>query len=77
MWLNAMASGKGIYQKDYPIGIVTEKNMDIKNYCRVVFGLYVEAHDEPNITNNKAPRTHEFISLVSTVNIQGTHTFFF
>ena len=43
----------------------------------MVFGLYVETHDEPHITNNTTPRTDECIDFVQTGNIQGTHKVFF
>ena len=45
--------------------------MGFKKHCRVVLGSYVEDHDDPNITKNMAPRTHEFIALITTGNMQG------
>ena len=43
----------------------------------MVFDSYVEAHDDPKITNNMAPSTREFIATVPTKNIQGTQKAFF
>ena len=37
-----------------------------------MYGSYVETHNNPNITNNISPRTHEYISLRPTVNIKVT-----
>ena len=41
-----------------------------KKKCIVAFGSYVEARGDPNITNNMDPKTHEYIALVPTRNIQ-------
>ena len=49
----------------------------MKKNHRVVFGSYVEAHDDPNITNNMAPRTHKCIAIRPTGNIQRTQKVFF
>ena len=51
--------------------------MDFKKHFRVVFGSYVEAHDDPNITNSMAPSTHEFIALRPTGNIKMMQKVFF
>ena len=76
MWVNALPSSKGASQKYSPREIVTGQHPEFKNHCRVVFRPYVEAHDEPNITNKMAPRIHEYISLRPTRNIQGTQKLF-
>ena len=36
----------------------------------------MDAHDEPNITNNMAPRTHECIALRPNGKMQGTQKVF-
>ena len=36
----------------------------------------MEAHGDPNITNNMTLGTHECITLGPTINIQGTHKVF-
>ena len=56
--------------------IVTDWNLDFKNHYRVVFGSYVEAHDNPSITNNINTITHKCIELGPTGNLQGTHKVF-
>ena len=50
--------------------------MGFKKHRKVVFGSYVEAHEEPNITKKKNPRTHECITLGPTVNIKGMQNVF-
>ena len=77
MWLNALTDGKGISHKYSPKQIVTGRHIYFKNNQRVVFRSYVEAHNDPKITNNMAPRTHECIALGTTRNIQVTHKVFF
>ena len=59
MWLNAMLSGNGILHKYSPREIFTGRHLDFKKHCKIVSGSYVEAHDEPNITNNMNPRNHK------------------
>ena len=59
MWLNEIPSGKGISKKKSLNEIVIGRHIDLKYHCRVLFELYVEANDNPNITNNTPPRTHE------------------
>ena len=76
MWLNPLLYGKCICQKYSPREIVTGWHLGIKKPYRVVIGLYVEAHGDPNITNNMTLRTHEYITLGPTINIQGTHKVF-
>ena len=61
MWLNEIPSGKGIPQKYPTKEIVTGQHLDFKNHYRVVFWSYVEAHYYPNISNNMASRTDEFL----------------
>ena len=40
------------------------------------FGSYVEAHDDPTVTNDMTPSTHESIALGPTGNMQGTQKVF-
>ena len=55
---------------------MTGRHIDFKNHCIVVCGWYVEAHNDPNIINNMNPRTHEWITLGPTGNIQWTQKVF-
>ena len=56
---------------------MTILHIDVKKHCRVLFGSYVEAHYEPNITNNMYPRTHKCIELRPTGKIKWTQKAFF
>ena len=76
MWLNELPNGKEIYKNYSPREIVTVQHLDFKKNCIVVFRLYMEAHYEPNITNNIYPRTHKYIVLGPTENIQGKQNAF-
>ena len=49
--------------------------LNYKSDCRVAFGTYVQAHEEPAPTNSQEPRTMGAISLGPTGNIQGTFEF--
>ena len=51
--------------------IVMLYHLDFKKHCKVLFGSYVEAHDDLKVTKNINPRKQIFISLVPTINIQG------
>ena len=50
--------------------------MDYKKHCKALFGSYVEAHDDHEITNDMTLRTHEAIALGPSGNIQGTQKVF-
>ena len=51
--------------------------MYFKKHCKVVFGSYVESHNDTTITNNINPRSYEFISLGPIVNLQRIRMVFF
>ena len=76
MWLDSLPGGKGISQNCSLREIVTGQHIYFKKYCRVAFRLYEEDHYEPNITNNIYPRTHKYIVLGPTENIQGKQNAF-
>ena len=46
--------------------------MEFKKHCKVVFGLYAEAHDDAKEKTKGKPRNDECIALVPTKNLQGT-----
>ena len=70
MWFNELLAGKGIYPNYSPREIVIVCHLEFKKHRRLVRDSYVEAHDDPHITNNMAPRTHECIALAPTKNVQ-------
>jgi len=71
-WLNAIPNKKGISEHYSPREIVTHKEVDHNLHCRVEFGAYVEAHDDPVITNDMVSRTRPSIALGPAGNRQGS-----
>jgi hypothetical protein len=51
--------------------ILTGKTSDYEKHCKIPFGAYVQANNEP--TNTIAPRTIDCIYLRPVANIQGGH----
>ena len=76
LWLNAFPQENGISMILSPREIVTQRRVDFKKHCQTEFGAYVEAHDDPEITNTTTERTREAIALGPTGNIQGTQKVF-
>jgi hypothetical protein len=74
-WLNAFPSESGISDEYSPRELILRRGIDFNKHCRVPFGTYVEAHDDPIVTNDSKPRTTPAIALRPTGNAQGTHKF--
>ena len=72
MWINALPSGSGVSTVLSPREIVTHHKMDFTKHCRVRFGAYVEAHDDPDVSNTLRDRTTACIALGPTGNLQGS-----
>jgi hypothetical protein len=45
-WFNAFPSKSGVSTTYSPQIIITGTNLDLKKYCKLPFGAYVEAHEE-------------------------------
>jgi hypothetical protein len=56
--------------------ILHQRNLDYLKHCQYVFGTFVQAHDEPNLSNTTAPRTLDCIYLRHNHNEQGGHDLF-
>lgn len=69
--LNFFPPKGGISPYYSPRMILHEENVDYMKHCRVPFGTYVQAHDEPNPTNTQKPRTLDCIYLRPLSNHQG------
>ena len=55
---------------------MTQKIIDYNIYCQILFGAYVQTHEDNNPTNDtEAPRTLAAISLGPTRNAQGGYYF--
>ena len=75
-WLNALPVKSGISRKFSPREIILRWQLDVKKHCRVLFGEYCEAHDEPDPSNGQDAHTHSCLALGPTGNAQGSVKFF-
>ena len=50
-WLNAMPVKSGISAIFSPRELICHQKVDVKKWCKLLFGEYVEAHEEPTVTN--------------------------
>jgi hypothetical protein len=71
LWINAFPSDSGVSDAYSPREIVTGMKMDYAKHCKARFGSYVEASDDPTITNTLRDRTSPCIVLGPTGNLQG------
>ena len=70
--LNSAPSVLGILQVHSPREIVTCRGLDFNKYFKHQFGTYVEAHEDPVITNTNRSRTYPGVYIGTTGNLQGT-----
>ena len=62
-------------------GIFSARNNDspqtqLEEYCKALFGSYVEAHEDHDVTNGMKGHTFASLFLGPTANWQGTSKFF-
>ena len=57
LWMNAFHSDSGVSTEFSPREIVTGLRLDFKKHCRARFGSYVEASQDPDISNTLNDRT--------------------
>ena len=76
LWLNSLPAADGVSNKYSPREIVLGQELDFNKHCISTFGSYVQAHNDPTITNTMGPRTFPGIFLGPTGNRQGTHKVF-
>ena len=74
--LNCIVSKQGISDMLSPHDIVKRRKLDFKTHFSIMFGVYVEAHEDPDITNTMRPCTYPYIYLGTTTNLQGTKKVF-
>ncbi len=55
LWLNSLPVAAGVSDKYSPREIVLGRKLDFKKHCKTTFGSYVEAHNDPTITNTMHP----------------------
>jgi hypothetical protein len=72
MWINAFPSENGVSTQYSPREIVTGTKMDYNKHCKALWGSYVEASEDADITNTLKQRTYPCIVLGPTGNFQGS-----
>ena len=72
MMLNVLIGDDGISTKFLPREIVTGRCFAVEKHRRTVFGEYVEASEDADITNDMKPRTQPCIALGWSGNEQGS-----
>ena len=55
---------------------MTGKYLYWKKICKLHFGVYVQVHNDKNVTNTLEERTQVAIRLGHTVNLLGTYNLF-
>ena len=73
--INAIPSAKGISERFAPHDIFSGKRLNI-NHLKSLFGEYIEASVDADVTNDMKGRTHPCISLGPRGNCQGSQIFF-
>ncbi len=76
LWLNSLPAAAGVSEKYSPREIVLGCKLNFDKHCKATFGSYVEAHEDPTITNTMHSCTFPGIFLGPTGNCQGTHKVF-
>ena len=76
LWINAIPIWEtGISAIYSPREIINGMKIDFKKHCKLDFGKYVEAHDEPTPTNGMKSHIIPCVALGPTGNLQGTYKF--
>ncbi len=71
--LNFFPPKGGVSPYYSPRMILHQENLDYQKHCSIPFGSYVQAHTEPNPTNDQYPRTLDCVYLRYVDNAQGGH----
>ena len=71
--LNFFPVKGGISQHYSPRMILHQKTLEYNKHCKYVFGMYVQAHDEPQQKNSLSSRTLDCIYLQYQDSHQGGH----
>lgn len=74
-WLNAFPLKGSTSDVISPRTLITGVPIDFKKHCKLPFGAYVQAHQEPSPSSTQEPRTVGAICLGPTGNIQGSYRF--
>ena len=71
--LNFFSAKHGISKYYSPRMILHQRNLDYNKHCQYAMGTYVQAHEEPKISNTNAPRSLDCIYMRYNDNAQGGH----
>ena len=71
-WMNSFVDPQGISRTFSPREIITRWSLDWNKHVRGLFGEYVQAHYDRDLTNTMAPRTFPALYLGPTGNRQST-----
>ena len=71
--LNFFPAKNGVSQYYSPRMILHQRSLDYSRHCQYAMGTYVQAHDEPTVSNTNAPRSLDCIYLRYNDNAQGGH----
>jgi len=74
-WINAFPLKGGMSRMMSPRTIMTGTQPNYKSDCRLAFGAYVQAHQEPSPSNSQEACTVSAICLGPSGNIQGSFEF--
>ena len=69
---NVVPNKQGVSEHFSPRTLITGRNFDFANMPKVLFGAYVEASTDADLTNDMKSRTHPCISLGPSGNMQGS-----
>jgi hypothetical protein len=73
--INAFPPASGVSKTYSPRTIMTGTALDFNKHCQIPFGVYVEVHEDRNITHTMSERTQPAICLGPTANFQGSYKF--
>jgi hypothetical protein len=72
LWLNTFPSDNGVSTEFSPREIVTSLRLEYAKHCKARFGAYIEASQDPDVSNTTDDRTAPCIVLGPTGNEQGS-----
>jgi hypothetical protein len=76
LWLNSLPAAARVSNKYSPCKIVLGREIGFTKHCKATFGSYIEAHNDPTITNTMRLCTFPGMFLGPTGKCQGTHKVF-
>ena len=72
MWLNVTPKPNPISDKFSSRELILRLRFTFNKHCRGDFGECIQAHEDPDVTNDMMERTYDALYLGPTVNLQET-----